>query len=369
QWGIAAGKRVVAPVGRGDKPTIGYCVNVTWQAPTREVKQIGQVLDDEPLLTPNLMKLTRWMADYYLCGWGQVLNAVVPAGAREQAGTRKTTFIEAVPETLCPNPLPSLTAKQSAVLERLRAHGQPIEARRLARLAKGGPGPNHALLDKNLARRVQRRVETVDVDALDMDDTPTPAAGESINLNWDQTQAWAVLEPALHAGGFQTFLLYGVTGSGKTELYLRAIEEVLRQGKEALVLVPEISLTPQTIQRFRGRCGHVAVLHSNLQSAERGAHWRRIAGGQVHVIVGARSAVFAPARNLGLIVIDEEHETSFKQETTPRYHARDVAVMRARFENIPILLGSATPALESWHNAKRGQYRLLTLPKRVLDRS
>src|SRR5262249_45817313 len=137
---------------------------------------------------------------------------------------------------------------------------------------------------------------------------------------------------------------------------------------EALVLVPEISLTPQTIQRFRGRCGHVAVLHSNLQSAERGAHWRRIASGQVQVIVGARSAGFAPARNLGLIVIDEEHGTSFKQETTPRYHARDVAVMRARFENIPLMLGSATPALESWHNAKRGQYRLLTLPKRVLDR-
>src|SRR5262249_15358266 len=163
------------------------------------------------------------------------------------------------------------------------------------------------------------------------------------------------------------FLLYGVTGSGKTELYLRAIEEVIRQGKEALVLVPEISLTPQTIQRFRGRCGQVAVLHSHLQTAQRGGHWRRIASGQAQVVVGARSAVFAPTRNLGLIVIDEEHETSFKQESTPRYHARDVAVMRARIENVPIILGSATPSLESWHNAERGQYRKLTLPNRVLD--
>src|SRR5262249_48423714 len=206
QWGIAAGKRVVAPVGRGDKPTIGYCVNVTWQAPTREVKQIGQVLDDEPLLTPNLLKLTRWMADYYVCGWGQVLNAVVPAGAREQAGTRKTTFIEAVPESLCPNPLPTLTAKQAAVLERLRGHGQPSDARRRARPAKCGSAPIHALLDKNRARRVVRRVETVDVEADAAEQAPEPTAttAEPINLNWDQTQAWSILEPALQKGGFHT---------------------------------------------------------------------------------------------------------------------------------------------------------------------
>ncbi|HET8648014.1 MAG TPA: primosomal protein N', partial [Vicinamibacteria bacterium] len=158
-----------------------------------------------------------------------------------------------------------------------------------------------------------------------------------------------------------------VTGSGKTEIYLRAIEEVVAQGKEALVLVPEISLTPQTIGCFRGRCGEVAVLHSHLGNAERGGHWRRIAAGHVQVVVGARSAVFAPTRNLGLIVIDEEHEGSFKQESTPRYHARDVAVMRARLEGVPILLGSATPSLESWHNAQRGQYTLLTLPARVQD--
>src|SRR5262249_27326806 len=149
---------------------------------------------------------------------------------------------------------------------------------------------------------------------------------------------------------------------------LRAIEEVVRQGKEAIVLVPEISLTPQTIQRFRGRCGEVAVLHSHLGNAERGGHWRRVAGGHVQVVVGARSAVFAPTRRLGLIVIDEEHEGTFKQESTPRYHARDVAVMRAQLENIPIILGSATPSLESWHNAQRGQYTLLTLPNRVLER-
>src|SRR4029079_3615891 len=135
-----------------------------------------------------------------------------------------------------------------------------------------------------------------------------------------------------------------------------------------LVLVPEISLTPQTIHSFQGRCGEVAVLHSHLHSVERTNHWRRIARGQVHVVVRARSAVFAPTRNLGLIVIDEEHESSFKQESTPRYHARDVAVMRARLENIPILLRSADPSLGNADNAPRGQYTLLTLPSRVLDR-
>ena len=142
----------------------------------------------------------------------------------------------------------------------------------------------------------------------------------------------------------------------------------MKQGKEAIVLVPEISLTPQTIERFQGRCGNVAVLHSHLTDAERGGYWRRVAIGHVQVVVGARSAVFAPTRKLGLIVIDEEHENTFKQESTPRYHARDVAVMRARLEDIPILMGSATPSLESWANAARGNYTLLSLPNRVEDR-
>ncbi len=218
-------------------------------------------------------------------------------------------------------------------------------------------------MQKGLIRRLTRRVDRF-TDA--SEETAVPDG--PITLNEDQLRVWAALEPALHQGGFRAFLLHGVTGSGKTEIYLRAIEEVVRQGKEALVLVPEISLTPQTIACFQGRCGETAVQHSHLGDAERGGHWRRVAAGHVQVVVGARSAVFAPARKLGLIVIDEEHENTFKQESTPRYHARDVAVMRARLENIPIVLGSATPSLESWHNAQRGQYTLLTLPQRVLDR-
>jgi primosomal protein N' (replication factor Y) len=366
---VAVGKRVQVPFGRGDRPTVGYCVGLGERAPAVEtVKELVRVLDDDPLLTANLLRLTRWMADYYLCGWGQVLNAVVPAGAKDRAGTRAATFLEAVPQAQLPDPLPRATPRQTAVLDKLRAQGRPVEARKVARLAGCGPRVLEALVQKGLARRVARRIDKFEPAAA----LEQAAGGETgpaapLVLNADQQRAWEALEPALKAGGFRPFLLYGVTGSGKTELYLRAIEEVVRQGKEALVLVPEISLTPQTIQCFRGRCDELAVLHSHLGNAERGGHWRRIAGGKVQVVVGARSAVFAPARNLGLIVIDEEHEGSFKQESTPRYHARDVAVMRARLEGIPILLGSATPSLESWHNAQRGQYTLLNLPTRVQD--
>jgi primosomal protein N' (replication factor Y) len=360
---VTVGKRVVAPFGRGSKSTVGYCVGLTDKAPGREVKEVLRVLDEEALLTPYLMHLTRWMADYYMCGWGQVLNAVVPAGARERAGIRTTVFLEAISDERCPQPLPRLSDKQAVALDLLRRHGKPIEPRHLARLAKCGPGPVHLLVEKGLARKIVSRVDHFEPFA----EEPIPPAAPPITLNADQLTVWAVLEQAIRDGGFRPFLLYGVTGSGKTELYLRAIEDVIQQGKEALVLVPEISLTPQTIAAFRGRCGEVAVLHSHLQSVERGGHWRRIGAGQVHVVVGARSAVFAPTRRLGLIVIDEEHEGTFKQEQTPRYHARDVAVMRARLENIPIILGSATPSLESWYNAQRGQYTLLQLPKRVLD--
>jgi primosomal protein N' (replication factor Y) len=359
---VAVGKRVQVPFGKGDRTTVGFCVRVTDAPPPREVKELRRVLDEQALLDDNLMRLTRWMADYYLCGWGQVLNAVIPAGAKARAGTRAAIFLEAVPEAELVDP-PELTPKQTVALQHLRRAGKPVEVRHLARFAACGQGPVAALVEKGYARRSVRRVDqfTDSSEATEQESGP-------ITLNADQLRAWAPVEQAVRQGGFRAFLLHGVTGSGKTEIYLRAIEEVIRNGKEALVLVPEISLTPQTIARFRGRCGEVAVLHSHLGDAERGGHWRRISDGQVQVVVGARSAIFAPTRKLGLIVIDEEHEGTFKQENTPRYHARDVAVMRARLENIPILLGSATPSLESWHNAQRGQYTLLSLPNRVQDR-
>lgn len=372
---IGVGKRVEAPLGKGGKITSGFCVRVSDIPPSAsfEVKSIARVLDVDALVDDHLMKLTRWMADYYLCGWGQVLHAVVPAGVRENAGTRLAAFVELVPKDQLPNPLPTVTPRQKAALDKLKKEDHPVEILRLARLAKCGTGVISGLIKKGLLRKFNERIETDagsggrESNEVDDEDENSPSL-RAIELNPDQVRVWTQVQAAVQAGVYKPFLLHGVTGSGKTEIYLRAIEEVVSQGKEAIVLVPEISLTPQTIHRFKGRCGNCAVLHSHLTDAERGGYWRRVASGHIQVVVGARSAVFAPTRKLGLIVIDEEHENSFKQESTPRYHARDVAVMRARLEGIPILMGSATPSLESWANAARGNYALLSMPNRVEDR-
>ncbi len=367
---VAVGKRVECSFGRGEGTTSGYVVRVSGTVPPRAVKPLLRVLDDDALLDDHLLKLTRWMADYYLCGWGQVLHAVVPAGVREKAGTKQTTFVEPIPREQLPNPLPTVTPKQKQALEALRQNDGPMELAYLAKRLGTGTSPISGLVSKGLVRKFSERVERADLPSeLAKLETAPITPYPALNLNADQSAVWTTLEPHLTAGGYHPFLLHGVTGSGKTEVYLRAIELVLAQGKEVIVLVPEISLTPQTITRFAGRCGRVAVMHSHLTDAERGAYWRKVAGGQVQVVVGARSAVFAPTRNLGLIVIDEEHENSFKQEATPRYHGRDVAVMRARLANIPIILGSATPSLESWHNSHKPHgYTLLSLPKRVENR-
>lgn len=368
---IGVGRRVEVPFGKGGKATAGFCVRVSDRPPASgyEVKSVARVLDDDAIVDEHIMKLTRWMADYYLCGWGQVLHAVVPAGVRDNAGTRVATFVEPLPKEQLPNPLPPVTPQQKAALDKLKKENRPLEIIQLARLAKCTAGVVAGLVKKGLVRKYAERIES---DAANPDrevggDDDAPPA-PPIELNADQVRVWAPIKQAVRAGGYHAFLLHGVTGSGKTEVYLRAIEEVVRQGKEVIVLVPEIALTPQTLARFKGRCGNLAVMHSHLTDAERGGHWRRIAGGQVNVVVGARSAVFAPTRKLGLIIIDEEHENTFKQESTPRYHARDVAVMRARLEGIPILMGSATPSLESWANAERGNYTLLSMPNRVEDR-
>ena len=184
-------------------------------------------------------------------------------------------------------------------------------------------------------------------------------------LSPDQEKALEAILHPLQQGEHETVVLFGVTGSGKTEVYLRAVTETVASGKQAIVLVPEISLTPQTCDRFRARFGKVAVLHSHLTPAERHAHWREIAAGRVNVIVGARSAIFAPAPHLGLIVIDEEHENSFKQATSPRYHARDVAEWIAKKEKVPLVLGSATPSLEAFSRCLSGDWKMCRMPVRV----
>jgi primosomal protein N' (replication factor Y) len=362
---LAPGQRVQVPLGRGNRPIVGYVVNVqSKRVGTRPLKEISSVLDAMPLLSPTMMQLCTWMAEYYLCPPGQVLNSVVPAGVKSQAGTREMTFLSVRPEVLATLQAGSLKlpAKQLDALQVLAAAARPLTPPELAQAAKCTLGPIGELRKKKLVQAEVRRIQH-----LEIDEVPQPRE-EHLHLNPEQQAALDYIVAALAQSRHETVLMHGVTGSGKTEVYIRAIDEVIQFGRQAIVLVPEIGLTPQTRQRFRSRFPRVAVLHSHLSDAERHWHWQQIARGEVQVVVGARSAIFAPTPNLGLIVIDEEHDHSFKQGESPRYHARDVALQRARLENVPLVLGSATPSLESWHEAKAGRFKLVDMPHRVSSR-
>ncbi len=357
------GKRLRVPLGRGNRPVVGYCVELAVRpAQGRPLKPILSVADRRCLLSPAMLRLTRWIAETYLCSWGQVLEAVVPMGVRQQAGTRQMLFVSVPPAVLESLPTLALTPKQRRVLELLAGCPAPITADQLVVEAKTSPALVRQLRQRGLIETEKRRVWRQEAAA-----PQTTLAGD-LALHPDQRQALDAIVAALRARRHETLLLHGVTGSGKTEVYIRAIQEVVSYGRQAIVLVPEISLTPQTVARFRRRFARVAVLHSHLTDVERHAHWDEIAAGQVQVVVGARSAIFAPTPQLGLIVLDEEHESSFKQESAPRYHARDVALYRATVEAVPLVLGSATPSLETWHRAQQGEFRCLSMPRRVEDR-
>ncbi len=358
-----AGRRVRAPLGKANRLTTGYCVALASRIADRPLKPLAEVVDARRLLSATMLRLTAWIAEHYLCPWGLVLHAVVPAGVRLQAGTRLVTLVrpvEDLPERLEGR---TLAPKQKAVIEALLAAGRPLPAAELAARAGCGLGPVNTLRRRGLLRAETRRADTAS-----LKEAPQPPRQEHLVLNPDQQRALEAILAAVRAGKPETILVHGVTGSGKTEVYIQAIADVVRRGRQGIVLVPEISLTPQTVERFRARFDRVAVLHSHLSDVERHQHWQRIADGGVQVVVGARSAIFSPTPNAGLIVLDEEHEASFKQDSAPRYHAREVALARSREDRIPLVLGSATPALESWHRACCGAYRLVEMPRRVFDR-
>jgi primosomal protein N' (replication factor Y) len=361
---VKLGARVAVPFGKSRRAT-GYVVGFPASPPAGrvELRDVAAVLDAVPPFTPKLVELLRWAEEYYLVPPGELLRAALPPGLNTRKGTepparRGVEYAEAEPAAVAALAGLGRAPAQRAVLEYLVARGRiPVEELRAAfprgRAALGA-----------LAARGLVRVET---------ETPVaragvlPSSGTAPALTAAQAAALAEIEGA--AGAFATFLLHGITGSGKTEVYLQAIARARAAGKGALVLVPEIALTPQLAGRFRARFGdEVALLHSGLSPAERHAEWARLRRGDARICVGVRSAIFAPVPDLAVIVVDEEHEPSFKQEDGPAYHARDLAVVRGKLEDAVVILGSATPSLETLENARRGRYRRLELPSRVDDR-
>lgn len=359
---VEAGRRLQVPLGRGNRTMVGYCVRVANRVvASSKMKYVERVLDDRPLLSPAMLEMTQWIADYYLCTWGQVLRSVIPAGVRSYAGTREAVLLSVPEKARKQIPALKLSPQQLQILDTLRARG-PMTAAALMDTAGCSTSPIQTLRKKGLIDAHTERISTYTHEEVRV------ARESNLELNADQKPALESVRTALDAGEHRTILLHGVTGSGKTEIYMQAIEHVISFGRQAIVLVPEISLTPQTRERFRRRFDKVAVLHSHLTDVERAWHWDQIASGDIQVIVGARSAIFAPTPHLGLIILDEEHESSFKQDKAPRYHARDVALFRAAREKVPLVLGSATPSLETFHRAMRGEFQLVELPRRVMDR-
>lgn len=352
---VEPGRRVCVPLGRSNQERIAYCVALrSGELPAAPLKEVIGVEDPAPLLSPRMLELTKWMAERWMARWGEVLEAVLPSGVRLARGTRQETLLVASGTPPARRP----TATQTRVLAVAAA---PATAAELARRAECGRSVISRLVEVGLLvdagtrERKPERAEAREAHPHHRPGALSPAQQGALD---------AILTP-LRERRHETIVLFGVTGSGKTEVYLQAVEETLAQGRQAIILVPEISLTPQTCDRFRSRFGSVAVLHSHLTAVERHAEWREIASGRVGVVVGARSAVFAPTPRLGLIVIDEEHETSFKQATAPRYHARDVAEWIARSAGIPLVLGSATPSLETFARCLDGSWRMCRLPDRV----
>lgn len=371
---VEVGKRVFVPFGR--RSLTGYIVAVGQPSQDGEIKDIIDILDEEPLLTDRELDFLRWTAHYYHYPFGEVIKAALPAGINVETRRRTTSdgsrkdeivggrrartalYFEAV------SPLPEhlpVRGKALDILNLLRESGEMSAVMLRERFKEIAPQLKK-LEAHGLVMRHEREVYR------DPFRDEFFGRDEALPLNRWQSEAFSAIVGAAERGAFTPFLLHGVTGSGKTEVYLQAIAEVLRMGKTALVLVPEISLTPQLVHRFKRRfsCG-IAVFHSGLSDGERFDEWRRTRRGEVSIVIGARSAIFAPLNRIGIIVVDEEHEDSYKQAEGLRYHARDLALVRGKREAAVVVLGSATPLISTYHAAKAGKIGYLSLPQRVRD--
>jgi primosomal protein N' (replication factor Y) (superfamily II helicase) len=360
------GARISVPLGR--KLVTGYIVALHEDLPSNlnlteaEIKEAGDLVDSVPIVTPEIMQLARWVADYYASPLGEVIKATLPPGINPppQGSAVKAKLRRFVRATEL-NPQ-KLTDRQERLLNVLRQGGS-MSLQALLKEAGASAATVTSLDKKGL---VEVYDEAVRRDPLAH---ATSLPREDLTLTSAQTPVLEAITEQINTETYSAFLLHGVTGSGKTEIYIRAMRAALERGRSAMMLVPEIALTPVFSRRLRSHFGEsVAIFHSSLQKGERFDEWTRVRNGEARVVIGTRSAVFAPVQNLGLIVVDEEHESSYRQQESPYYNARDTAIVRAQKESATVVLGSATPSLESFHNAQAGKYKLLTLPQRIAAR-
>jgi primosomal protein N' (replication factor Y) len=364
---VEIGSRVRVPFR--EKSALATVIALLPESSAEGIRPIEAILGDKPALSEKLIELGKWMSLYYCCPIETVMRSLLPQVIRRaKVGWKKQLFVTAATEIAAEeiDKLRRRAPRQAELLEAIAALPGPISAAKLLRQTS---------LDNQTLRALEKRGFVIlreEAVARDPHAVEQFIASSHLVLNAQQASGLSAIKEALDTPGeAKPILLHGVTGSGKTEIYLQAIASTIDRGKTSIVLVPEISLTPQTVERFKSRFAGahdtVAVLHSRLSEGERHDEWHKIQSGRARIVVGARSAVFAPLANLGLIVVDEEQETSYKQEDAPHYHARDVAVVRAKMEQSVVLLGTATPSLESYHNALQGKYRLLKLTQRVDD--
>ncbi len=367
---IKLGSRVHVPL-QGRK-AVAIVLQLLSESPhLKKLRPISDAIGSKAMFTENLLKLAQWIAAYYLCPVRQVLRTMLPEAVRNKPESFLSDSHISLGQTLNCEEIEKLSRSapiQARIIELLREHGGEATLSFLRQHLPRATQVIHILAKKGLVTRSEIRVERDPF----ADEEFLPSA--PLTLTEEQSAAFAhVLQSLENPTLAKPMLLHGVTGSGKTEVYLQAIGRVLEKGKTALVLVPEISLTPQTIERFKCRFAErkqrIAVLHSHLSDGERHDEWYKIHEGRADIVIGARSAIFAPLENIGIIIVDEEHEPSYKQEEAPRYHARDLAVVRAKLEGCPCLLGSATPCLETYVNSCEGKYDRLVLTKRTDGKS
>ncbi len=369
---LSVGSRVRVPVRT--RLMLGTVIALRDETEAKGVRMIAEILGDEPALSTALIRLAGWLADYYCCPLEAAMKTVLPNVIRKAEVGHKVRLFARLAREIGEEELAALDKKaprQATVIVALSEAAKPIALAELSEQC----GVAHQTI-QTLAKKGWLLVEPEKVER-----DPYPAeqfvASSNLVLNDEQQTVFARVRDTVElvAAGVaeapRPFLLHGVTGSGKTEIYLQGIERALEHGLGAILLVPEISLTPQTVERFKSRFAaskhEVAVLHSHLSEGERHDEWHRIREGRARIVIGARSAIFAPVERLGIIIVDEEHENTYKQEEMPRYHGRDVAVLRGHLEKCAVLLGSATPSLESAYNAASGKYELLRMTLRVDD--